>query len=187
MKNNGRVQAVYENTDTGDIWQLSQHLTGFIVSRVGTGGAEFRVLNDGGVLMGPGATTTFDLDSLGNLTISGVLTQLSDREAKEHFRQLDSKEILEKVANLPITEWSRKGDQEAVRHVGPMAQDFHEAFGLGEDDRHLATMDTSGIALAAIQGLNEKLRNEIAEKNVEIESLKVELAEIKRTLATMNQ
>jgi len=39
--------------------------------------------------------------------------------------------------------------------MGPMAQDFHAAFGLGRDNKHIATLDTSGVALAGIQALAE--------------------------------
>jgi trimeric autotransporter adhesin len=38
-----------------------------------------------------------------------------------------------------------------------MAQDFHAAFGVGPDERHITTVDADGVALAAIQGLNRKL------------------------------
>jgi hypothetical protein len=178
MKNNGRVQAVYENTDSGISWQLSQHLTGFIISLVGTGGAEFRVLNDGSVEIGPGPATTFNLDASGDLTIGGNLTELSDRNEKENIVPVDSQQLLEKVASLPISEWSRKGKNGATRHVGPMAQDFYESFGLGPDERHLATVDTSGIALAAIQGLHQQVK----ERDARIERLEAELAEIKEML-----
>jgi hypothetical protein len=186
MKNNGRVQAVYENTDSGLTWQLSQHLTGFIISLVGTGGSEFRVLNDGGVQMGPGPSITFDLDAAGNLTIGGNLTELSDRDQKENIVPVDPQELLERVAELPIAEWSRKGDESATRHVGPMAQDFYESFGLGTDERHLAAVDTSGIALGAIQGLHEQLQRkeaELLDQKQQIEMLRSELAEIKAMLS----
>jgi hypothetical protein len=89
MRNNGRIQAVYENSDTGDSWQLSQHMTGFIISLIGTGGAELRVLSDGSVEMGPGPAVTFELDPVGNLTIGGLLTQLSDRNAKQNIQRVD--------------------------------------------------------------------------------------------------
>ena len=72
------------------------------------------------------------------------------------------------MAALPITQWSYKTEP-GVRHVGPMAQDFHAAFGLnGTDDKHIATVDEGGVALAAIQGLNQKLN----EKDAEIQKLK---------------
>jgi hypothetical protein len=50
-----------------------------------------------------------------------------------------------------------------------MAQDFHAAFGLnGADDKHISVVDEGGVALAAIQGLNQKLD----EKAAEIQTLK---------------
>ncbi len=34
-----------------------------------------------------------------------------------------------------------------------MAQDFYAAFGVGEDDRHITSIDEDGVALAAIKAL----------------------------------
>ena len=85
-----------------------------------------------------------------------VFTPTSDRHAKENFAPVNPAEVLQKVAALPITEWSYKTIAGA-RHVGPMAQDFHAAFGLGSDDKGISTVDADGVALAAIQGLNQKL------------------------------
>jgi hypothetical protein len=46
-------------------------------------------------------------------------------------------DILDRVSRLPITSWHFKTDPRK-RHVGPMAQDFHAAFGLdGDDDKHI--------------------------------------------------
>jgi hypothetical protein len=93
----------------------------------------------------------------GTVTANGVLLT-SDRNAKENFTKLDGKTVLAKVAALPLTEWNYKDGSVEVRHVGPMAQDFHAAFGLdGKDDRHISVVDEGGVALAAIQGLNQKL------------------------------
>jgi cell division protein FtsB len=35
-----------------------------------------------------------------------------------------------------------------------MAQDFYAAFGVGEDDRHITSIDEDGVALAAIKALH---------------------------------
>jgi beta-xylosidase len=66
-----------------------------------------------------------------------------------------------------------------VRHLGPVAQDFHAAFGLGSDDRHIATVDADGVALAAIQGLNRKVEAENT-------ALKQEIAELKRLVTQLS-
>jgi hypothetical protein len=47
-----------------------------------------------------------------------------------------------------------------------MAQDFKTAFGLADSDTGIATVDADGIALAAIQGLNQqqlKLSEELSD------------------------
>ena len=44
-----------------------------------------------------------------------------------------------------------------------MAQDFYAAFGIGADDKHISAVDEGGVALAAIQGLNQKLNEKDAE------------------------
>jgi hypothetical protein len=79
-------------------------------------------------------------------------------------------DILERVANLPISTWNFKADPE-IRHIGPMAQDFQAAFEVGIDDKHIGVVDAQGVALAAIQGLNQKLEADLREKDAEIQRL----------------
>ncbi len=93
----------------------------------------------------------------------------SDRDAKEVFTPVNPRAVLAKVARLPISEWQYK-TQPGGRHIGPMAQDFHSAFAVGHDEKHITTVDADGVALAAIQGLNEKLD----EKDAELSRLKSE-------------
>ena len=96
----------------------------------------------------------------------------SDRNAKEHFEPLDVQDILAKVAQLPLTEWSYKGYTD--RHVGPMAQDFHAAFPFNDNDKMLNSADLAGVSLAAIQGLNQELQA----KQSEIDGLTRRLADL---------
>lgn len=140
----------------------------------GTGGVEMMRLNSGG------------------LRVNGTFVSASDRASKENFQPVDPASVLEKVAALPISEWNYKDDP-ASRHVGPMAQDFHAAFGVGPDDKHIATVDADGVALAAIQGLNQKVEQQAAalrERDERIAKLEAELAEVKnlvrQALSTAN-
>ena len=66
--------------------------------------------------------------------------------------------MLAKIAGMPIREWNYKAQDAAIRHVGPTAQDFHAAFGLGEDPLRISTIDADGIALAAVQALEARTR-----------------------------
>ena len=79
---------------------------------------------------------------------------------------VDGAEVLEKLASLPISSWNYIGDDPSVRHLGPMAQDFAKAFGLGADDRLIHGIDAQGVAMVAIQALYrrvQQLEAEIAE------------------------
>jgi hypothetical protein len=87
----------------------------------------------------------------------------SDRSAKENFREINPRDVLAKVVALPILNYNLKSQTNTIRHLGPMAQDFYAAFQLGEDDKHITTIDADGVALAAIQGLNQKLEEQRAE------------------------
>jgi hypothetical protein len=135
---------------------------------------------------GPGGIKSMSLDSSGNLTVRGTVTAngvllTSDRAAKENIDPIDASRVLERLAAMPISQWNYK-QAKGERHIGPMAQDFHAAFGLGEDDKHIAVVDEAGVALAAIQGLNRKLE----QKETEITELKGQLNELKDLVRAIN-
>ena len=102
---------------------------------------------------GPGGTRAMTLTS-GGLTVNGKFLSSSDRNLKENFAPVEPREVLEKVVALPLSSWNFKADV-ATPHLGPMAQDFYAAFNVGPDDKHIATVGEGGVALVAIQGLNE--------------------------------
>ncbi len=58
---------------------------------------------------------------------------------------------------LPVSRWKFTDDDTKARHMGPMAEDFAGAFELGASNKHIATVDASGVTLAAIQGFYLKL------------------------------
>lgn len=89
---------------------------------------------------------------------AGSFTNLSDVNRKANFRDLDGDEVLGKIAALPIREWNYTTQPATVRHVGPTAQDFAQAFGLGEDPLGISTVDGIGIALRAVQALEVRVR-----------------------------
>jgi hypothetical protein len=101
---------------------------------------------------------------------------VSDKNAKRDIEPVDDQAVLERVASLPIATWSYKGDDPNVRHLGPMAQDFYTAFGLGDTDKAYNPIDAHGVALAAIKALDERLK----EQGARIERLERENAELRR-------
>ncbi len=95
--------------------------------------------------------------------------------------------MLDKVASLPITQWNYIADAGAS-HIGPVAQDSHAAFGLnGNDDKHISVVDEGGVALVAIQALNQKQEREAKEKDARLRALEQELSELNRTLKHLVQ
>jgi hypothetical protein len=134
---------------------------------------------------GAGGTVLMTLTS-GGLTVNGTFVSASDRNVKENIVAVDPLAVLEKVTTLPIARWNYKHDQETP-HLGPMAQDFHAAFGVGLDDKHIATVDADGVALAAIQGLNQKLTDELKQKGTEITELKQRLEKLERLMNQQNE
>ncbi|MFV1980172.1 MAG: tail fiber domain-containing protein [Rhodothermia bacterium] len=88
---------------------------------------------------------------------SGTWGTLSSKSSKTAFEGIDTQSYLDRVAALELTEWSYKTEQ-GVSHIGPMAEDFYSAFGHGPSERSISTVDSDGVALAAIQGLYQLVR-----------------------------
>ena len=113
---------------------------------------------------------------------SSSWSMVSDRNAKENFQSVDAKEILSAVTAMPLTTWNYKTQAKSIRHVGPMAQDFAAAFHVGENDTAISTVDEGGVALAAIQGLNQKLEAENTELKKQNDSLAERLNKLEATV-----
>jgi hypothetical protein len=92
------------------------------------------------------------------LTKGGTWTNASDRNLKEDFSDLSGAEILKKIGALDIKRWKYKGTDEY--HIGPVAQDFYRLFSVGNDDKRISTIDPSGVALAGIKALSEKINEQ---------------------------
>jgi hypothetical protein len=144
----GLVRFELNDEAAGKRWRFTNAGTKFAINQVDVPGTEFQVFENGDVL------------------ITGALTENSDRDAKQHIVPVDRHEVLARIAGLPIAEWSYK-DAPEQRHIGPMAQDFHAAFGLGRNEKGISTLDSSGVALAGIQALAVENRR-IAEENQDL-------------------
>ncbi len=103
---------------------------------------------------------------------------ISDRNLKTDFAEIDPAQVLSRVIELPISTWRYRKDGAEVRHLGPMAQDFHAAFGLWDTDRMIFPLDASGVSFAAIQALNTRLVAAEADN----EALRARLERLERAL-----
>lgn len=119
---------------------------------------------------------------------SGSWNNLSDRNAKENFEEVSPSEILVKVAAMPVKAWNYKMQDDSIRHIGPTAQDFKSAFGVGESDTGIATVDADGVAFAAIKGLVEELKDRdkaMAARDKTIGELKAKLQAVEERLSSL--
>lgn len=84
----------------------------------------------------------------------------SDPAIKTGILGVDHSDILKRVEQLEVKEWEYKpgvtGPQ--GRHLGPMADQFAELFGLGEDHKTINMVDALGVCLSAIKALSARVR-----------------------------
>ncbi|MBI3459573.1 tail fiber domain-containing protein [Candidatus Acetothermia bacterium] len=162
----------------------------------GAGGGDVWMRVQGGTnrlfLWASGGTTLFTNDAkTAGVSVAaggGSWSSVSDRNAKANLHSVDGRAILAKLANIPISTWNYKSQDPSIRHLGPMAQDFYAAFGLGEDEKHITTIDADGISLVSIQALYkmslerdkeiEELRQELDKKGQEIQELQQQLQQV---------
>jgi hypothetical protein len=112
-----------------------------------------------------------------HLTSGGAWTNGSSRAFKHAFTPVDAREVLDRVLGLAVTRWRYRNAEDGW-HLGPVAEEFAAAFGLGQDEQYIGTVDADGVALAAIQGL-------AAREDARVESLSRENAELRESLAAL--
>jgi hypothetical protein len=172
------------------------------VAQSGGGAGDVWIRAHGGTarvfLKAPGGTTLYSNEGqTAGVSLAaggGSWTSLSDRNAKDDFQPVNPLEVLEKVAALPLSTWRYKSQDASIRHIGPTAQDFKAAFGVGETDTGIATVDADGVALAAIQGLNQKVESarrqtesRLKELEAENHALRQRLERLERLLSQQEQ
>ncbi|MFW6012089.1 MAG: tail fiber domain-containing protein [bacterium] len=147
----------------------------FQMNKAGSGGPEILVRERAD---GTGGQETLDVDGsieADNFNVS------SSRTFKTGFEPVDRNEILAQVLDLPIQEWSFKWDKRGSRHIGPMAEDFLDLFGVGSTDS-ISILDATGIAMAAIQGLHEV----VEDRDRELRELREEVADLREMLKDLS-
>ena len=127
----------------------------------------FNIFSDGsginyfGGNVGIGTTTPGHLLTLsgGAYSDGNTWQTVSDFNKKTNFATVTPADILQKIAALPITQWNYKTDPATNVHIGPTAQDFYAAFGLGgqQASTSIDSLDTANIALLGVQALNQKV------------------------------
>jgi hypothetical protein len=180
LRNNGPIGFNMLNTDSNVRWRFAAQVDGFRINVADAGdlGPEMTVFEDGSLQVGKNNTQQLFLDTSGNLTLQGTLTEMSDVNAKTDFQAVAGQDILTQLAALPISKWRYKHDSAENLHLGPTAQDFYRAFGLGADETHLAPKDIASVALVGVKELNQTLRQEIKALEGRVIELEAALARV---------
>ncbi|HYH86043.1 MAG TPA: tail fiber domain-containing protein, partial [Pyrinomonadaceae bacterium] len=114
---------------------------------------------------------------------SGVFNCTSSRTTKENFLSVSGEDVLTRLRKVPVTSWNYISEGQQVRHLGPMAEDFYGAFGLGTSDKAIGVQDLAGINLAAAQALDQRT----AELQKENAQLRTQLTTLEQRLAALEQ
>jgi len=172
IQRQGAVRVYYQDTSaaTAATWFTGLDSDMMQISKTGTGVAEVTVRerND------PGGNPTLKVE--GSVQATNV-TFTSSRAKKTDLSPVNGALVLAKVAEMPMAEWTFKDEQNGRRHIGPMAEDFHAAFELGGENKNISVIDASGVALAAIKGLNEKLESDLAARERDLEELRAQTSD----------
>jgi glutamine cyclotransferase len=158
----------------------------FGVSLTGANAGDAAIMAAGGTshlnLIAAGGTNIFSTaDGSSGVRLSpggGSWSSLSDRALKKDLEDVDAAAILAKVAGLPVYSWRYTTEISGARHLGPIAQDFFAAFGLGDSEKSITSVDADGIALAAIKAL--KAEND--QLKADNEALKARLERLEKAL-----
>ena len=165
LKRAGAVRFDMEDSSQTATWTFQNRLGSFNISKVGTGVQEMTV------------------DGSGNLVIQGTLTQGSSRTLKENITPVNSTDVLSRIEAMPVYTWNYKTSADEDRHLGPMAEDFSAAFGLGVDSRHIAPGDLAGVAVAGVK----ELHAQVLERDTRVQTLERENEELKRRLTALEE
>lgn len=179
LRNNGPIETRYIDTSNGgDQYSFGMLNGGFQIRQTNNEKIRFVMLPNGQVDFARGNVVNMSVRPNGNMVLRGTLVQRSDRNVKQEFESVDYRDVLNRVIEMPVTTWAFKDDP-AVRHMGPVAQDFAAAFSLGEDDVTIAPVDAIGVSLAAIKGLHQELND----RDQEVAQLRDQVAELTQKLA----
>ncbi|MBA3649665.1 MAG: tail fiber domain-containing protein [Chitinophagales bacterium] len=168
-------------------------------------GAQFKITGSNTVVIGNSSFTKVGfgvnpsqnnimqfVNTSASLTTGGVWSNASDRKLKDNFEKLDSKDILSRVKMLDIQRWNYKVENQSIKHIGPVAQDFNKLFGVGNDTT-ISTIDPAGVALVSIKALisdnedlrskNEELTQQYATQQLQLDDVQKQLSDIKAALS----
>jgi hypothetical protein len=144
---------------------------------------QFSVRAAGGIRFFTNATMTVGVQVAAGGSSWAVI---SDRNRKQDFLPVNGEDLLSRLRQLPVSTWRYRDEEDrSTLHIGPMAQDWHRAFGFTTDEHTINMSDFDGVNLAAIQALEHRtaaLQAENAELRAQNHSLEARLERLEAAL-----
>src|SRR4051812_8949072 len=170
------------NTHTGTMAMGDESTTDSVRNQADN---EFRIRYNGGIRLRVSTAANGNTPGAGgnvgcDLTVAvPSWTCASSRTLKENYLVVDGEDVLSRIRTLPITTWNMIGGERSVRHLGPVAEDFYHAFGLGLGETTIGLGDIDGVNLAAAKALEVRtaeLRQQLNQRTAEVAALRGEVA-----------
>jgi trimeric autotransporter adhesin len=134
---------------------------------------QFTVRSAGGVRLFTNATMTVGVQVAAG---GSSWVVISDRNRKQDFLRVDGEDVLARLRAMPVSTWRYRDEADrSTFHIGPMAQDWHQAFGFTADDHTINMSDFDGVNLAAIKALDERTA-QLQARQAEVEQLRAQVA-----------
>ncbi|HEU4562758.1 MAG TPA: tail fiber domain-containing protein [Longimicrobium sp.] len=169
------------NTHTGTMVMGDESTTDSVCNQADN---EFRIRYNGGIRLRVSTASNGNTPGAGgnvgcDLTVAvPSWTCASSRTLKENFAEVDGEDVLSRIRTIPITTWNMIGGDRQVRHLGPVAEDFHRAFPLGLGETTIGLGDIDGVNLAAAKALEARttrLQAQLEERTAQVQALQTEL------------
>lgn len=128
---------------------------------------------------------------------SGAFVCSSSRTIKQNFLNVRGEDVLSRIRELPMTTWNYTLEGANARHIGPVAEDFYNAFRFGTSDKSIAIQDLAGVSLVAAKALeqrtaelqaeNNRLHGQVAVQNERLAAQQTQLNEFEARLKQLEQ
>lgn len=169
------------NTHTGTMVMGDESTTDSVRNQADN---EFRIRYNGGIRLRVSTAANGNTPGAGgnvgcDLTVAvPTWTCASSRTLKENYQPVNGEDVLIRLRSVPVTTWTMIGADENVLHLGPVAEDFYQAFALGLGPTAIGMGDIDGVNLAAAKALEVRttdLQAQLNARTTQVQALQAQV------------